>query len=78
MYAVTHSPRATPSRTTWYATAAHFFFKVDPGFVVFANTDWLSPKMYAASSTGIPIILNFYRNALMYSVASFIAVNSAW
>ena len=77
IHAVTHSPRATPSRMRWYAIAAHFFFSVDPGFMVLASTDLLSPKIKAASSTGIPIIRNLYRNERTYSAASFIAVNSA-
>ncbi len=56
--------------------ALDFFFNVDPGVVVLASTDWLSPKTNAGSSTVMPIILSLYLKPRIYSVAYFIATNS--
>ncbi len=75
MYAVRHSSLAHPSLTKWYAMALDFFFSVEAGAVVFARTDWLSPKMNASSSTVIPIIRNSKQRPRTYSVACFMATN---
>ncbi len=76
MYAVCHSSLAHPSLTKWYAMSLDFFFSVEAGAVVFARTDWLSPKTKAGSSTVIPIIHNLKQRPRTYSVACCMATNS--
>ncbi len=75
MYAVHHSSLAHPSLTEWYAMALDFFFSVEAGAVVFARTNWVSPKTKAGSSTVIPIIRNLKQRPRTYSVACFMATN---